>query len=111
MPATQNVHVQMVNALLRVGAGVDDTAETGFRDPFAVGDQRSDAGDVAEKWLVFFVRNAVAGNMSSGNHQNVDWRLRIDVPNGHGLGIFKDDVRRHRARDDSAEKTTLHGPV
>jgi len=58
---------------------------------------------MAEKLLISIVSVLQRGDPLLGNHQEVDGRLRVNVPEGQALRVLEDDVCRDGLVDDLVE--------
>lgn len=105
------MQMEMRNALLGVRAPIHDRPEPRAGDPFPGSDTGRRASDAAHQHLMLRIDLVETRNVDARNHQHVDRRLWIDIPEGDDVFILEHDVRRDLARHDLAEETIGHGSV
>lgn len=96
--------MQVGDGLPAVGTVVDDQAISGIRHAFAPCDFRRGKQQVPEQGRVIRLRGTHAGQWFARDDQNVQRRLRGNVPEGHAEFIAVNDVRRDLAVADFFEK-------
>jgi hypothetical protein len=96
------------NALPRIGTGIDDQAKTALREPIVAGQFLSDGKNLADQLLIAFFEIQNGSDVPSGNDQNMDRRLRIDVPERNHRTVLVYDVSLNFSVDDAAKKTRIH---
>ncbi len=99
--------MEMGDAFTTVGAVVDDDAVAGGEAIF-LRQSRGDEEEMAEDLLVAGVGLTDSRDYFFRNHEDVDWRLWIEVVNGDTEVVFMFNLRRNFPIDDSFKDCFLH---
>lgn len=105
---TEDMHVQVRNRLIGIGATIDDATISTFRDILVGGDARRSAGNLTEESGVRVGCVREPSHVLTRNDQHVDGRLRIRVPEGDDIRILVHDVDRKLAQRDFAKNAFGH---
>ncbi len=96
--------MKMGDALAGMGSVVDDDTITCFFNALAPGYGSRREHQVPEKHGVFFSGLAKTRDDRSRDDQDMNRRLRIDIPDGHALVVLVNDLRRDLPVDDTLKK-------
>jgi hypothetical protein len=108
-PSTQNVNVKVVHRLAGAGAVVDYGPVTSrFDSSFSRKVGRHSVQMADQSLILFSLYDSEALEVLSGQHQQMNWRLRVDILDGHAGGVFIDNLGRSLAPDDFAEDAVVH---
>jgi hypothetical protein len=102
MPAAEHVHVEMVDGLAAVGAGVDDDA-VAFGKALVAGYCSGRSKQVAEKSGVIFAGVSERCDVLARDHEKVGGRLRVDVRERDTLVVLEQELGRDGSFNDLAE--------
>lgn len=101
--ATEHVHVEMIDALAGVGAGVDHDA-IALVQPLGAGDFGGREHQPAENLLVLAAGVRDGGDVLAGNNEEVHGRLRIDIGKRVAVLIAMHGFRQDLSFDNLAEQ-------
>jgi hypothetical protein len=106
--STEEMDGEMGDCFATVGAVVDDEAVAGGGYVFAAGDLSGCEEEVAEEALIIGLGGSDAGDGFFRNDEDMDRCLRRDVAEGEALVVFKNDVSRDFASDDTLKNGLRH---
>jgi hypothetical protein len=105
------MEMEVLDALLRVRAGIDHGPVSGLCHTLLIryaGSRRRYSGN---QLRVFGRGHGEIRHVPAGNHNDVDRRLRIDVPKCQYGIVFVHDLSRNLTGHDPAEEAVRHGSV
>ena len=97
------MHMQMRDGFATVLAIVNHDAEAVFQVK-RLRHGSSGEQQMAEKRRVFGLRFTNSSDHLFGDHQNMRWRLRVDVVDSNALSVFVFDLSRNFAGDNFFEE-------
>jgi len=87
-PPAQQVQMQMVDRLPTLAVAIDHQAEAPLRDPDLLRDAVCHQQEVPQQPIISLVRIEDGREVVTGNNQDMDRRLRVDVFEGNGLLVL-----------------------
>src|SRR5574337_473593 len=104
-PPTQQVKVQMVNRLPALAITIDHQAEAPIRDPDLSCDPVRHQQEVSEQPIIGLVRIEKGREMLTGNNQDMNGGLRVNVFEGNRLLVLIDNLPRTLTIGDLTKET------
>lgn len=108
MATTENVHVNVMDALARMLAVIDDEAVAARFELELPGDFCRGKDEVPHRVRVFVRELARGGNVFARDDEHMRGRNRTNVPKCDSVLVFVNDVRRDFLFEDVAEEAA-HG--
>lgn len=102
------MHVHVPNRLLRVPAGVEDEPVPGWLDALGDCDLAGRADEFVKQSAARGGEGRRVGIMIPGHHQDMRWRLGVDVTEGDGPLPFQHYRGRDLSGRDPAEQAVWH---
>ena len=109
MPSAEDVDVQVRDGLPAILPCVDHSSKSAIGDPLLLSNLPGEAEQGAEQCIVVGYREGV--DMLSGNHEDVERGLWIDVAECDCIVRLGDECRPDITTRDSAEQTFIRHPA
>ena len=108
MAPAEQMKVNVKDRLSGVGAAVDDEAVTVLGDALLLGETVGDAVNSADELADVVLQIREQPDVHDRHDENVDRRLRSDIPKGDDAVVAVDDIAFDLALDNAAKKTIRH---
>src|SRR5690349_19537365 len=102
LTTTEQVEMQVKDALPRVRARIDHDPEAALRDSLVAGELTRRHKNLADDRAVFRFNIENTRDMFARNDEKMNRRLGIDVPEDHHVIVLIDDVGFDFSADDTA---------
>lgn len=108
MAAGEDMEMDVEDGLAGVAVGVEDHTKSAVGKPTLSHDGCSATNHLAQKIIVAVAEIVQRRDVRFRNHEDVKWRLRIDIFEGEEMAVFENDFGRNLFRDDLAEEAIGH---
>jgi hypothetical protein len=103
--------MDVADGLASFGACIEDDAVAALRDALADGHLMGMLDKVSEQVIASGRQLSEVGVVVTRNHEDVDWGLRIDIPEGDSARVARHDRRWNFGGRNAAEQAVRHQKI
>jgi hypothetical protein len=111
LPPSQDVHVEVRHTLLRIRATIGDAPKARVANALPIRDGGGRPRHFPDERFIGIADVSEAGDVLTGDHQDMHRRLRIDISKSQDVTILINDVGGNFSLRDAAKQALGHGSV